>query len=385
MVCSAFSLVDPSEARLAAQQVADDQSEPSRNASRTYFPGRKATPPNNRHAKHASAFEVHLSVLLLDCSSPPGDGSSVATASAVENVTAAENSSPAATASADGTTKRSRSPSGSPQAASPSAVPKRLRITDAEPAKPASPAPIPGDQQGVTPPAELIPASAEEQSQAPEQRSDMIGDGSPLDVLVAVAEEDRDRPPSEPTYPPLSEWLQALHLQDLLPALQDLGADRVLDLLELEDEIAELKLKVLHAKRLQKALQALRPGSTDTLTTSSAGVPGALSAAPVVTATATAAAPAASADAAAPVHAATAATEPSVISGAAAAVAAPAPGAGGDAVGTMHVVAAVSTVASQPAHAAEPSEATGASAAISEPTSAPGDRQTGDGAQRSYA
>jgi len=213
----------------------------------------------------------------------------------------------------------------------------------------------------------------------------MIGDGSPLDVLVAVAEEDRDRPPSEQTDPPLSEWLQALHLQDLLPALQDLGADRVIDLLELEDEIAELKLKVLHAKRLQKALQALRSGSTDTLTTSSAGVPGALSAAPVVTATATAAAPAASADAAAPVHAATAATEPSVISGAAAAAATPAPGEGGDAVGTMQMVAAVSTVASQPAHAAEPSEATGASAAISEPASAPGDRHTGDGAQRSYA
>ena len=384
-VCSAFSLVDPGEARLAAKQVADDHNEPSRNASRTFFPGRKASQPNNRHAKHASAFEVHLSVLLLDCSTPPGDGSSVATTSAVENVAAAESSSPAAAASADGTAKRSRSSSVSPKAASSSAVPKRLRTTDAEPAKPASPAPTPGDQQVVTPPAELIPAPAEEQSQAPEQRSDMIGDGSPLDVLVAVAEEDRDRPPSEPTYPPLSEWLQALHLQDLLPALQDLGADRVLDLLELEDEIAELKLKVLHAKRLQKALQALRPGSTDTLTTSSAGVPGALSAAPVVTATATAAAPAASADAAAPVHAATAATEPSVISGAAAAAAAPAPGEGGDAVGTMQMVAAVSTVASQPAHAAEPSEATGASAAISEPTSAPGDRQTGDGAQRSYA
>ena len=313
-VCSAFSLVDPGEARLAAQQVADDQSGPSRNASRTYFPGRKATPPNNRHAKHASAFEVHLSVLLLDCPTPPGGSSSVATASAVENVTAAENSGSVATASADGTIKRPRSPSGSPQAASPSAVPKRLRITDAEPAKPASPAPIPGDRQGVTPPAEPTPASTDVQSQAPERLRDMVGDGSPLGALVAAAEVDRNRPPSEKTDPSLSEWLQALNLQDSLSALQGLGADRVIDLLELEDgDMATLKLKVLQARRLKNALQALRSGSTDIPATSSAGVPGAVSAAPAVTATASAAAPAASADAAAQVHAATA--EPPAASG----------------------------------------------------------------------
>jgi hypothetical protein len=89
----------------------------------------------------------------------------------------------------------------------------------------------------------------------------MVGDGSPLGALVAAAEDDRDRPPSEQTDPSLSEWLQALNLQDLLSALQGLGADRVIDLLELEDgEIATLKLKVLHAKRFQKALQVLRSG-----------------------------------------------------------------------------------------------------------------------------
>ena len=199
----------------------------------------------------------------------------------------------------------------------------------------------------------------------------------------------------------MSEWLQAINLQDSLSALQDLGAARVIDLLELEDEdMASLKLKVLEARRLKNALQALRLGSTDIPATSSAGVPGAMSAAPAAVAAASAAAPAASADAAAQVHAATAeppaasgpstlvtalAAEPSDISGAAAAAAAPAPGAGGDTVGTEHVVATVLTAALRPTHAAEPSESTSASTAGSELTPALVDRRTGDGAQGSHA
>ena len=240
-VCAAFSLVNPERVKLVAQQITDSQGGPSRNGSRGYFStGPKATPPGDRQARHASALAVHLSLLLAECPTPPEISGSVAAASALEIVEAAHR----------GVDKRPRPPSGSPQAADPlSADSKRLRLADAQARVPATPALAQGDQQDVPPPAEPNPASTSGQSQAPEQLRASVDDGSPLGVLVAAAEGDRSRPPSEKTDPPLSEWLQTINLQHALPALQELGAARVTDLLDLEGEdMASLNLKVLEAR-----------------------------------------------------------------------------------------------------------------------------------------